>query len=394
MKKCYFRSFDVGIGDCNVIRIVDGDKQYSIMVDCGRFTTPVKDYVIYVLNKHIDILIATHIDGDHVSGLGKMLTEISDIKIDHIWYNVYRRTAAEAPVDLTEQQEQVLEWIKKELPVEFDAINYRREISAQQGKTLSKAILKNSSWECVWKKEYITDETADFTLPDGLGKIVFLSPTNDAITAIDALFKDAFNKYFMQEWNEGIKNSEELSELLLRLVEAYKSKYEAKPVSATITIDEKYISNQAATESLDDSVTNYSSIAFMLELGNHRIAMLGDAYASVVLASLNNKYKEIDSPIRCEAIKVSHHGSNGNSSKDLLNRINAPFYFIPGGKGTDYPAWGTLGRIVLSSQDMKTIVFSHKCDMSEQMDSLDKDVKDALKMKTVITENEYELFEW
>lgn len=43
MKKCYFRSFDVGIGDCNVIRIVDGDKQYSIMVDCGRFTTPVKD---------------------------------------------------------------------------------------------------------------------------------------------------------------------------------------------------------------------------------------------------------------------------------------------------------------------------------------------------------------
>lgn len=124
MKKCYFRSFDVGIGDCNVIRIVDGDKQYSIMVDCGRFTTPVKDYVINVLNKHIDILIATHIDGDHVSGLGKMLTEISDIKIDHIWYNVYRRTAAEAPVDLTEQQEQVLEWIKKELPSMESMLDY------------------------------------------------------------------------------------------------------------------------------------------------------------------------------------------------------------------------------------------------------------------------------
>ena len=169
------------------------------MVDCGRFTTPVKDYVINVLNKHIDILIATHIDGDHISGFGKMLTEISDIKIDHIWYNAYRRTAAEAPVELTEQQEQVLEWIKKELPVEFDAINYRREISAQQGKTLSKAILENSNWERAWKKEYITDETADFPLPDGLGKIVFLSPTNDAMAAIDALFKDAFNKYFMQE---------------------------------------------------------------------------------------------------------------------------------------------------------------------------------------------------
>lgn len=42
MKKCFFRSFDVGIGDCNVIRIVnDGGRQYAIMVD--RHYSFVKD---------------------------------------------------------------------------------------------------------------------------------------------------------------------------------------------------------------------------------------------------------------------------------------------------------------------------------------------------------------
>ena len=39
--KCYFRSFDVGIGDCNIIRLVkDEREQYVIMVDCGTTQNP------------------------------------------------------------------------------------------------------------------------------------------------------------------------------------------------------------------------------------------------------------------------------------------------------------------------------------------------------------------
>lgn len=394
MKKCFFRSFDVGIGDCNVIRLVDGDNQYSIMVDCGRFTTPVTDYVTNVLNKHINILIATHIDGDHIIGLVKMLKEIPDLTIDNIWYNAYRRENAGEPVELTEQQKKVLNWIKQELPVEFDAINYRREISAPKGKTLARTILENPDWKRVWKTDYITDETQDFLLPNGLGKIVFLSPNNDALQAIDALFKDAFNKYFMQEWNESIENSEELAELLLRLVEAYKAQCEAKPISAPSNIDLAYVKKQAMTENADDSETNFASIAFMLECGDHKLAILGDAHSNTVEEQLKDKYKTASFPLMCDAIKIAHHGSNGNSSKALLSRIVASVYFIPGGKGDKYPAWGTFGRIALSHQNEKTVVFSHKCDMTEQMDALAPDVKETLKVQTVFSENEYELFEW
>ena len=177
MKHCYFRSFDVGAGDCNVIRFVDGGEQYAIMVDCGRMTAAVKDYVETVLHKHINLLVATHIDGDHIVGLAKMLKDIPDLKIDQIWYNCYHHKDDAERVELTEQQKQILEWIKAELPVEFDAINYRREISAPQAKSLAKIILENEAFRSVWNTDYITNETDSFDLPGTFGRIVFLRQT-------------------------------------------------------------------------------------------------------------------------------------------------------------------------------------------------------------------------
>ena len=169
--KCFFRSFDVGIGDCNVIRLVKDDgSQYSIMVDCGCYTAPVREYVDNTLHNHINILVATHIDGDHIVGLTKMLSECPNLQIDHIWYNCYGRTEnKEAVVELDENQKEILQWVKNALPVEFDAINYRKEISAKQGKTLAGEILRKEKWKNVWKTDPITSKTPDFDLPDGFG---------------------------------------------------------------------------------------------------------------------------------------------------------------------------------------------------------------------------------
>ena len=56
--KCYFRSFDAGIGDCNIIRLVKNEgEQYVIMVDCGSYTEPLKEYLQNALHNHIDLLI-------------------------------------------------------------------------------------------------------------------------------------------------------------------------------------------------------------------------------------------------------------------------------------------------------------------------------------------------
>ena len=157
-----------------------------------------------------------------------------------------------------------------------------------------------------------------------------------------------------------------------------------------------FVRQQAKEEDADDSDTNCSSIAFMLECGEHRIAMLGDAFADIIEETIDNKYKDQAKPMECDAIKVSHHGSNGNSSKTLLDRINSHIYFIPGGKGEKYPAWGTLGRIAEKHKDdqAKLIVFSRQCTITEKMNGLNEEVKRELGVETIITEQEYELFEW
>ena len=396
--KCYFCSFDAGIGDCNVIRLLKDDgMQYSIMVDCGKYTSSIKNYVCDVLHNHIDLLIATHIDGDHIMGMITMLRDHEDLMIDNIWYNSYRRSNVEAHIELNEQQKRILEQIKKALPTEFDAINYR-EISAPQGKTLAKTILENETLNRVWRTAYITEQTADFELPNGFGKIVFLGPQQEALQIVEDKFKDAFDKYFMQEWNESIKCGEELQELLVRLIDTLPAHIRMKSIGATEESihDAAFVRNKAKDEDADDSDTNYSSIAFMLECNGHRIAMLGDAFASTIEKTIEGKYRDNVKPIVCDAIKVSHHGSNGNNSKTLYNLLSSHHYFIPGGKGSDYPTWGTFGRIVESNRDEQTrlVVFSHTCDMTEQINALSNDVKAELGVETAITEQEYELFEY
>ena len=400
MNKCYFRSFDVGIGDCCVIRLVkECGEQYVIMVDCGKFTPAVKRYVEGELQSHINLLVATHIDGDHINGCAQMLKKCPNLQIDHIWYNCYGRVKKEdETVDLTEEQKEILQWVKNALPAEFDAINYKKEISAEQGKTLAGEILKKEPWRNAWNIEYITDQTPNFDLEGGFGKIVLLGPPRDALDEIEKRFKDAFNKYFMQVWNDSIRGGESLSELLIRLADAYKDKFEKKQISASSPqkLDAEYVKKMAEKEGTDTSDTNYSSIAFMLECGVHKVAMLGDSFAVTLENAIKNKYGKEHKPLDCDAIKVAHHGSNGNTSKSLLEQINSNRYFIPGGRKDEYPTWGTIGRIALSHQEdgKCLIVFSHKGDMSKLINGLDDAEKETLHIDTIITEQEYELFEW
>lgn len=395
--KCYFRSFDAGIGDCNVIRLIKNDgTQYAIMVDCGKYTQAIKEYVRDVLHNHIDLLIATHIDGDHILGLTKMLNNHEGLLVDNIWYNSYRRTNIKARIELNEQQKKILEQIKQALPVEFDAINYR-EISNTQGKSLAKAILEKEALYRVWRTDYITDQTKDFILPNGFGKIVLLGPKQEALLAIEEKFKNTFDEYFMQIWNESIDCGEELQELLIRLIDSLQNRIKKATVASIKEPihNAAFVRNAAKDETLDDSDTNYSSIAFMLECNGHKIAMLGDAFASTIEDTIVKKYSDDEKPIACEAIKVSHHGSNGNNSKTLCNLISSHRFFIPGGKGTEYPTWGTFGRIVESNKDEypKLVVFSHTCDMTELINGLSGEDKADLGVETIITEQEYELFE-
>lgn len=82
-----FQTFSVGSGDCITLLLKNGDKEMHIMVDCGLYTREVNDYIENGFHSHIDYLIVTHIDNDHINGLTEMLNSKPDLTINHIFYN-------------------------------------------------------------------------------------------------------------------------------------------------------------------------------------------------------------------------------------------------------------------------------------------------------------------
>lgn len=89
--KYIFRTFCCGSGDCIFLMLNNDGYALNIMVDCGKYTKEIDNFVKTELKNRIDYLIVTHIDNDHINGLITMLTKNSDLIIDHIIYNCYQR---------------------------------------------------------------------------------------------------------------------------------------------------------------------------------------------------------------------------------------------------------------------------------------------------------------
>ena len=76
----------------------------------------------------------------------------------------------------------------------------------------------------------------------------------------------------------------------------------------------------------DPSINNASSIAFIFEYQNIKLAFLGDAKPSVCLQGIkkinDSAYLEVD------LLKLSHHGSRSNTSDSLLKTIKTNNYLL------------------------------------------------------------------
>ena len=120
MKTTNFRTFPAGSGDCIFILVRDNDNntQYSVMVDCGETSADIEDYIKDSLHKHIDLLVVTHIDGDHVNGLIQLLnnTEFSDLQIDKIIFNCFQRKVIDKSKELEPSARKRLDALMQKMP--------------------------------------------------------------------------------------------------------------------------------------------------------------------------------------------------------------------------------------------------------------------------------------
>ena len=95
-------------------------------------------------------------------------------------------------------------------------------------------------------------------------------------------------------------------------------------------------------EDLDESVTNLSSISMLVEIGERKILLTGDARGDDIVDGWKAAGHAADEPVHLDILKIPHHGSDRNITSGFLELFPADHYVISADGKHDNPDVGTL----------------------------------------------------
>lgn len=315
-----------------------------ILIDGGTSGTraDIVKQVTHNAVRHIDLCIVTHIDRDHIEGILSLLeAPTQSFSIGEIWFNGYKHL--------------------------IDDPNFE-VLGAVQGERLTAAILAN---RIAWNQSFdggpaaIADQLRlPVILLPGDMKITLLSPTQDQLV--------------------GLIGSWETEVIEAGLIPGYG--YLAEPeeeeddteMLGPDMIDIEALARERFEE--DDSPSNGSSIAFLLEYRGKKMLFTGDAHPSQIMKSLDTLHGQNDVVI--DFWKISHHGGKGNTGPELVKRITcAQYIFSTSGIKFPHPSRETIAWILKNKRGHATLYFNYRSDNNKVWD--DADLKSEYDYETV-----------
>lgn len=98
----------------------------------------------------------------------------------------------------------------------------------------------------------------------------------------------------------------------------------------------------------DTKEEHRSCVALLLDFAEKRFLWMADALPSVVNESLRKLGYSKKKPLECEYMTLSHHGSKGNTSMELLSMIRCEKYIVTGDGANAYnlPDKETFARVI------------------------------------------------
>ena len=312
-------------GDCIFVRHEQDGQKFNLLIDGGPAETfgslygypmPLRLLLdeLRANGEFIDLAIVTHVDDDHIGGLLEAISydEYMPTLVKEFWFNSYKIISSEYSM--------------------LDAAhNYVSGVAGSETKT---SITQGMSLEDKLSKLAWHDKVIHNDLPPivrGGLEFTILSPSVKSL------------KRLGRSWEREYPPSDKKT--------AGRETDHNFPIS-------HFLKNDKFTS--DRSVPNGSSIAFVLKLGDANLMFLADSYASIVERKLKALNYSVDNPICCDLVKVSHHGSKGNTSKKLLDLISSKRYVIStDGSIFGHPDKRLIARI-LNANDDNNIFFNYE----------------------------------
>jgi beta-lactamase superfamily II metal-dependent hydrolase len=278
----------------------------------------------------IELLVVTHVDSDHIWGILKILLEKSlPAKINQVWFNAYKHLAPKEEAE---------------------------RLGAVMGDKLSTAI---DAHQLPWNNAFggnavVIPEDPEQPLPvihlSGGMKLTLLSPTPAKL----ADFKD--------QWEKEIEKARLKAALKDTAPEEKAPEGLEKLGADTATIETL---NQLGYDS-DSSKGNGTSIAFLAEFAGKTVLFSGDAHPTLVWSSLNRYSKE---KVKINLLKVSHHGSTGNTGFELVEKIDCRHYLVSTNH-QQHPTMQTIAYIVMRGTANPTIYFNYATQQHKAWESV------------------------
>jgi beta-lactamase superfamily II metal-dependent hydrolase len=322
--------------------------------------------------KSISHLIVTHIDGDHISGINRLVmgnTASAIILIDNIWHNAYRHIqphAVASSVLATFNGKSLDAFDRK--PSVKEIVPGVKEIGAEQGSALATYIARDGyAWNSAFDSKAVCIENAAIINISPEIILRLLSPSKEKLTRLHKIWQKEL--YLLGYAVKGDDTRfDDAFELVLAQEKESKIAVEKNISHGVVDLEEL----AAAEFPEDNTATNGSSIAFVLEAGEKKILMLGDAHPSLIVEQLKKQYPQGPFPIKFDLIKLSHHGSVHNTSRELLEIIDSTAYvFSTNGKIHNHPHLETIARIVTRpTNNQKTLYFNYPIAIIPTIDNI------------------------
>lgn len=376
-----------GYGDCIIISIEE-KCMYNILID-GGVTKTYQKFIKSKIHEMVDagqklnLMICTHMDNDHICGLIETLKKEKAENIENIWYNgflqiidekYYSKTNSEYTIGDTEILDKII----------FRGMisDEEQEVGINEGMSLSVLIEKNEI-----PLNMIADGKAIST--KGLkGRyeiekdifVTIIGPSEKNIMEIEKYWKkDMISRNYMFRAVDKIK----LMEAFEYQLECIKKVYACEKVRISEHMElEKYMGDLLES---DSSIVNQSSISFILEYHDKKYLFLGD---SVMDEEMIEKIQNaVGFKCRFSAIKLPHHGSRYNITREFIDRYTADeYYCLTNSKKYGHPDLEVLTTIICKDQNFKRLVFNYPI---EKADYINKDEwKEKYKYDVIIGNGE------
>ncbi len=335
-------------GDALWIRYGRSDAPHQILIDGGRASTynEIKQRLSALSEQQrvFELFVVTHVDRDHIEGALKLLEDPDlDLVFKEIWFNGYDH-------------------------LHDDALEV---FGALQGERLTAAILRRRDrWNTAFGGGPIKvrdDESLPTqTLAGGL-KLTVLSPDTDKLANL------------IPQWKK-----ECIEAGLKPGVEARVDEIDDLEMMGPLPDIEK-LAHGAVDP--DTTLPNGSSIALLAEFEGIRVLLAADAHLDRLSRSLRT-LAEDGEPIALDAFKISHHGSSGNISKDLLELVRCRRYLIStSGAYFKHPKAEAMARLLKFGGPCKTLYFNYDSDYTQVWNSASLQTKYDFKTKYPTGEN-------